>query len=63
MTKTCFRIGAYLLAVATLMLGARFIMPMFVGDSENMAWEILILFAIILYIISAILLFIGRKDQ
>ena len=63
MKNACFRIGAYLLVAATLMLGARFILPMFVGGSDSSAWEVLVIFAIILYIISAILLFIGRKES
>ena len=63
MKNACFRIGVYLLAVATLMIAARFVLPLFVGQNDNMTWEILIIFGMIIYVISAILLFIGRKDK
>lgn len=63
MKNLCFRIGVYLLTVATASLAARCILPIFVGQSDNAAWEILVVFAMILYVLSAIMLFIGRKEK
>ena len=63
MKNLAYRVGLYLLVVATLCFAARFALPLFVGQPENELWEILVLFSIILYILSAVLLFIGRKDK
>ena len=63
MKNAAYRIGVYLLVVATLSFVARFTLPLLFGQPENEIWEILVLFAIVLYIVSAVLLFVGRKDK